>query len=108
MVWKMESFGSNDLPMAPRGNETPLARSRQEGNLVALVGKTEKQRVSKNRSKEHLERIARIDDDVLGYNLDGRLVLMRYAQNERKFDLYTTLPFVKGVTERETGRTLLV
>ena len=107
MVWKSESWGYNGLPMAGQG-VTSLPRPRQEGSLIALVGKTEQQRVSIDRNKEHLEKITRINDDVLGYNLDGKLVLMRYAQNDREFDLYATLPFVKGITERETGRTLLI
>lgn len=107
MVWKTESWDYNGLPMAG-GGATPLSRPRQEGSLIALVGKTEQQKVSVDRNREHVERITRIDDNILGYNLDGKLVLMRYAQNDRGFDLYTTLSFVKGVTERETGRTLLI
>jgi hypothetical protein len=111
MVWKMDSWsgGVYEQPSTiQQPKAEPVVRPRQSGNLLALVGKTEKRRVSRDRKNERLERITRINDDVLGYNLDGRLMLMRYAQNDRKFDLYTTLPFVKGVTERETGRTLLI
>ena len=114
MAWKMDSFsfGTSNLSWEEyeqrRTIQQPQARPRQGGDLVALVGKTEQQRVSTDRHKEHLERITRINDDVLGYNLDGKLMLMRYAQNDREFDLYATLPFVKGITERETGRTLLI
>jgi hypothetical protein len=36
------------------------------------------------------------------------MVLMRQPKNGRIFDSYVSLPFAKGVTERETGRTLLI
>ncbi|HIG92649.1 MAG: hypothetical protein QT02_C0006G0006 [archaeon GW2011_AR9] len=123
MVWKMsspfDSGGGSERPLgggyrSPASYATPVATSvprpkaRQPGNLIAQVGKTTKSKVSKDRTSESLERLLRIDDDLLGYNLEGGRVLLRCPQNERAFDTYIALPFVKGVTERESGRTLLI
>ena len=72
------------------------------------VERVEKQRVSRQRENEKVERLFRIDDNILGYNLDGQRVFVRCQQNERAFDVYIALPFVKGMTERETGRTMII
>ncbi len=83
-------------------------RPYQNGGLIALVGKPEQQKPSRSKRMEIVERMPSIDDNLLGYNLEGRQVLLRCAQNERDFDLYVAMPFVKGVTERVTGRTMMV
>lgn len=83
-------------------------RPRQEGDIVALVGTHQQGRVSSNGRTEQLERLVGVDNDLLGYNVGGGRVLVRYAKNERSFDQYLEMAFTKGVTERETGRTLLI
>lgn len=103
-MWK--TWGCSSDSVAPR--ETPSPKPTQPGNLVGLVGKVEGGRVSRRPKKEHMETFQKISNDLLGYNLDGRLVLMRCEKNDRGFDNYITLPFTKGVTERETGKTLLI
>jgi len=55
-----------------------------------------------------VERIDRIDNFTLMYNLGMGKVLMRCPQNEAKFEVYVAMPFTKGVTERSSGRTLLI
>jgi hypothetical protein len=104
MVWKTWNCGSFE-PAAP---SSPVKRPRQEGNLIGYVGNITGGVISRNRNAEHLERLPVLADELLGYNLEGNLVLVRVAQNERSFDHYVALPFTKGVTERETGRTLLI
>jgi hypothetical protein len=42
------------------------------------------------------------------YNQEAGRILMKVAQNNANFDQYVGLPFTKGVTERETGRTELI
>jgi len=83
-------------------------KPRASGNLVGLIGKNSRSQPSRDRSKEHLEKLVRIDDNLLGYNLDGKICLVKCKQNESKFDVYIGMPFVKGVTERISGRTLLI
>jgi len=92
-----------DKPPRPITN-----RPREEGHIIALVGTPQQGRPSRNPLEEHLERIYQVDSDLLGYNLDGRMALLRLPQNDRSFDQYIALPFMKGVTERKTGRTLLI
>ncbi len=77
-----------------------LPQERQEGALVASVGRRDK--------TLSVESIYRIDVDLLGYNLFGGKVLLRVPQNDLSFDSFIALPFTKGVTERETGRTMLI
>ncbi|MEK6927271.1 MAG: hypothetical protein AABX11_02460 [Nanoarchaeota archaeon] len=76
-------------------------RTRCEGQLVASVGSRSKKEVS-------VERIPQINDELLGFNLNGQMVLIKMKQNDTKYDQYIGLPFTKGVTERETGRTMLI
>lgn len=83
---------------APRESTQPQ-KKRQKGHLTASVGKERALSV---------ERIYRIDNELLGYNLNGHKVLLRVPQNDRQFDHFISLPFTKGVTERETGRTMLI
>ncbi|MBI2672817.1 hypothetical protein HYX19_01015 [Candidatus Woesearchaeota archaeon] len=112
MVWKTWTEVLYDPVIRecnkPREKKPVEPKKRQEGSLIALVGDQQNRMVSFDREKEHLERLCKISDDILGYNLDGRMVLMKCGQNESKFDVYISLPFVKGVTERGTGRTLLI
>ncbi len=125
MVWKTwsaESYARQD-PIAYSGGQilnTPIekikeikapprrAKPRQKGDLVALVGRIIDGKVSRTGELEHMERIYGINDDLLGYNVDGKRVLVKYHLNERKFDIYVAMSFVKGVTERNTGRTMLI
>ena len=105
MVFKSDWGGSwNNAPRVVQ--ETP--RLYQDGGLIALVGKPEARKPSRQGRMEIVEQLTRIDDNLLGYNLEGRQVLLRCASNERDFDLYVAMPFVKGVTERESGRTMLI
>ena len=80
-------------------------KERQKGSVIAVVGQGN--RVSKSSREEILENAYRIDDELLGYNT-GRVVLVRCKQNDSEFEVYLGLPFTKGMTERETGRTLLI
>ncbi len=105
MVYKSWSGSSSYDP--PRMVQE-VARPYQAGSVVALVGSVEKKRPSRHKDMEIVERVPKIDDELLGYNLEGRQVLLRCAQNERAFDLYVAMPFVKGVTERGSGRTMLI
>lgn len=103
MVFKSVGYGG-----ASDRVYTPPVQRRVEAPLVALVGSPQKRKPSNNRVDEVIERVSRINNDVLGYNLDGRMCLMRSGKNDRNFDEYLSLPFTKGVTERVTGRTLLI
>ncbi len=96
MVWKTWSGAGSYRETA--SIET-LPKKRQEGNIIVNVG---------TKKELSVERIPKIDDNLLGYNLDGKKVLLKVDKNDRLFDYYISLPFTKGVTERETGRTLLI
>ncbi len=118
MAWKMSSWsgstysgssGSDYIPdYQPARPQPPSAKPYQPGALVAHVGTARKCHVSRERREEHTEKIPKIDDNLLAYNLDGRNMLIRCKQNQRSFDIYVSLPFVKGVTELGTGRTLVI
>lgn len=82
--------------------------ARQDVGLIARVGICERGKPSSEGSREHNERIIRIDDNILGYNLNGKMCLIRAKKNDREFDCYLAMPFTKGVTERLTGRTMLI
>ncbi|PIN93416.1 hypothetical protein COU54_03095 [Candidatus Pacearchaeota archaeon CG10_big_fil_rev_8_21_14_0_10_31_24] len=56
----------------------------------------------------NVERIYEINNELLGYNLDNKKVLIRVPQNDSEFEQFVYLSFTKGVTERETGRTMLI
>ena len=107
MVWKTwTSSNYSSQPSVPRVCAEP--RPMQQGNVIAVVGNSVAGRVSRDGRKEHVERLARINDEILAYNLDGRLALMRDRKNDRQFDRFIAMPFTKGVTERESGRTLVI
>ncbi|MBI5390498.1 hypothetical protein HZB02_03345 [Candidatus Woesearchaeota archaeon] len=110
MVFKSIGWGRGDDVPESRERALPKARTtpRQEGGLVGLVGESNGGGFANEPASEHYERLFKVDGGVLGYNLDGKMVLMRYEKNERGFDHYIGLPFTKGVTERGTGRTLLI
>lgn len=105
MVFKSD-WGGSWSSSARVVQEAP--RPYQEGGLIALVGKPEGRKPSRQGRMEIVERMPTIDDNLLGYNLEGRQVLLRCVQNERDFDLYVAMPFVKGVTERGSGRTMMI
>lgn len=85
-----------------------ISRPREEGHIIALIGTPQHGRPSHDALEEHLERIYQVDNNLLGYNLDGRMVLLKLPQNDKNFDQYIALSFMKGVTERKTGKTLLI
>lgn len=100
-------YGSSSSELLPPRNCSGT-RPYQRGDSIVLVGKIEGRRPSRDFQREHLERIPKFDDELFGYNLEGRMLLLRQPKNDREFDSYVSLPFAKGVTERETGRTLLI
>jgi hypothetical protein len=110
MVFKSIGYGRNEdyVRIANNLNDNPVTEKRQDGNLIALVGNIKNKKVSDRRKNEYIERIPLIDNELLGYNLDGKMCLIRAKKNDRNFDMYLSLPFTKGVTERHTGRTLLI
>ncbi|MBI5064629.1 hypothetical protein HZA97_00195 [Candidatus Woesearchaeota archaeon] len=101
MVWKSASYGPSEYT-----NYGSHPTSRVENNVVAYVGTST--RSDPKRNSGSVERIAQIDDDLLCFNAEAGSVLVRIKENDRKFDTFIKLPFTKGVTERETGRTLLI
>ncbi len=112
MVFKSVGYGSSgdyssrpsysppqrEVIAAPRQDYQPQ-KKQQSSDLIVSVGK--ERRLS-------VESIYRIDNELLGYNLNGNKVLLRVPQNDKQFDHFVSLPFTKGVTERETGRTMLI
>ncbi|MEK6825682.1 MAG: hypothetical protein AABY00_02765 [Nanoarchaeota archaeon] len=109
MVFKSIGYNSSG-DYSPRPAYTPppqptpsssyqTQQKSQQGKLIASVGR---ERILS------VERIYNIDNDLLGYNLSGGKVLLRVPKNDKKFDHFISLPFTKGVTERETGRTMLI
>lgn len=71
----------------------------QPGNLITSINRGE---------TLFVERIYEMNNELLGYNLSGGKVLLKVPQNDAQFDCFISLPFTKGVTERETGRTMLI
>ena len=123
MVWKMFSpYRTGDeitslrsdhgqyhqLPKRKLREETRKPKPHQPGNLIALVGIPIQGKPSSKRDEENLECICNIDNELLGYNAGANMVMLRMPQNERDFDIYASFPFMKGVTERDTGRTLVI
>lgn len=105
MVFKTWDTGTYVAP-EPKRISTP--QTYQAGSLVGLVGTSYRGRASRDGTKEHMENLYRIDGDLLAYNASAGRLLVRYEKNERDFDRYILLPFTKGVTERTTGRTLMI
>ncbi len=97
MVFKSVGYSSSSSSYEPRPVCTPSPRAK--GDIVATV-------TSKSITK--LENIYAINNEILGYNLDGNKVLIKVPQNDASFEQYISLPFTKGVTQRQTGRTLLI
>lgn len=106
MVWKSIGCGGDYGRVKALPAERP--KSRQNGGLIALIGKVEKRRPSTNYENEWLERLTTLSDDMFLYNQSAGRILMKVAQNNVNFDQYVGLPFTKGITERETGRTELI
>ncbi len=106
-MWKnfSDDYGSVPEPIRerskPRVKQAYNNQNRQHGKIIASIGRGPSVTIN-------LENLYQIDDEVLGYNLDSRRVLIRAPQNSKDFDAYIALPFTKGATERETGRTLLI
>ncbi|MEI6731861.1 MAG: hypothetical protein WCK90_04225 [archaeon] len=103
-----KSIGYCSGEHSSRDSSTSGNSSRVEGQLVARVGSARQGRPSNSARGEHVERLIGLDNGVLGYNLDGKMCLMRAKKNDRGFDSYLAMPFTKGVTERESGRTMLI
>jgi hypothetical protein len=110
MVFKSYSVTRDYEPERRRNNleDGIITPPRVEGNLIALVGKPEKNLPSTRRKEERIEILDKIDDEILGYNINGKICLMKTKKNSSSFDNYIAMPFTKGVTERGTGRTLLI
>ena len=101
MVWKSASYGPSEYTKY-EPHQTP----RVDSNMIAYVGTST--RNDPKRNSGHVEMINRIDDDLLCFNAEAGSLLVRVKENDRKFDTFIKLPFTKGVTERGSGRTLLV
>ena len=125
MVFKSIGYGGGDYRapayQAPSVQPMSIAPSRrQRGNLVGYIGQAEqkerrsgqrrlsKKQASNSPENEWVERLTTLDNGLFGYNAEAGRVLLRVGKNERKFDEYIGLPFTKGVTERDTGRTMIM
>jgi hypothetical protein len=105
MAWKSSSWSSPSTvgDYSPRHTYSPHPEptSRQtpqnKGKLIASIGE-----------EKSTESLYKIDDELCGYNLSGNKVLIRLSQNDTAMEQYIGLSFTKGVTERETGRTMLI
>ncbi len=101
MVWKSTNYGPSEYTRC-----TPQPAPRVNNDLVAYVGSSTKKEPKRNSGRA--ESIPKIDEELLCYNAEVGSLLVRIKQNDRKFDTFVKMPFTKGVTERETGRTLLI
>ena len=106
MVWK--SIGCDGDYGRAKALPAERPKSRQSGGLIALVGNVEKHRPSITYEKEWMERLTTLSEDMFLYNREAGRILMKVSSNSAKFDQYVGLPFTKGITERETGRTELI
>ncbi len=104
-TWSTESYSVAQRVEPVHRPSTPSPKLRQNGSVIAHVGKGKT--VSKDPTQEWIENVYRIDQDLLGYNA-GKVILLRCSYNNPAFNMYVGLPFTKGVTERETGRTELI
>ena len=68
-MWKSFNTYSEPARTAPIRTRHP----RKEGGLIASVGESRE-------SKIEIEGIYKIDNDILGYNLDSKRVLLRVPQ----------------------------
>jgi len=119
MVWKLGTLGMDDAYyertrraeqptyQSPRLVEDtpPVPKLRQQGMVIAQIGLGGG--VSRTRDQEWVENVYSVDHQLLGYNA-GKMILLYCPDNDRAFDMYIGLPFTKGMTERETGRTMLI
>ncbi len=101
MVFKSDNYGP-----AYYEQSTPKETPRVDSDLIAYLGSSTKQ--NPKRESGIAEKIYKIDDELLCYNVSPGFVLARIKSNDRRFDEYIKLPFTKGVTERESGRTMLI
>lgn len=95
----------------PEGYTITPAVRKQEHNpakLLAYVGNAPKGKDAKPGLTGKVEREYRITDELLGYNAGKGVIFMRLEDNSRKFDVYVQMPFTKGVTDKKTGRTMLI
>ncbi len=107
MVWKSVGYGGSDYQREEVvRHPVVIPQQRNPAPITAYVGKSTPN--EKHRNSGCIESVPSIDDDILCYNAEPGFVLVRLKENDRKFDKYVRLPFTKGVTERETGRTLLI
>ena len=101
MVFRPTSYGPTEYQ-----NHQPKPSPRINNNIIAYVGSSRKNEPKRNSGQ--VERIPKIDEEILCYNADPGFVLVRIKENDRQFDKFIKMPFTKGATERETGRTILI
>jgi len=103
MGWKLGTWALPDAQIrvlkAPKQKVRRISAPRQKGDLISLI---------KDKYGEHFERLPTLSDETLSYSLVDGKMLFRFPENDRYFDVYLSMPFTKGATERETGRTVLI
>lgn len=105
MVFK--PWGGDDYVEKTEYERQPQKQNpKVDGNLISYVGKSTRKEPKRNSGK--IERAYKIDDELLCYNAEAGMLLVKVKENDRKFDAFVKMPFTKGVTERKTGRTLLI
>lgn len=82
--------------------------SRQSDLLIAHVGQPYRGKSKNDRSDERAENLYTLNEDTLLSNIGAGRILVKYIKNDPEFNEYVSLPFTKGVTERDTGRTMLI
>ena len=100
MVWKSTGGECYSRPtyQAPEPRYVPQPRL-QQGDIVVAAGR------GKN---SHVEQVYAIDKELCGYHLSSGKVLLRVPQNDTTMEQFIGLSFTKGVTERASGRTMLI
>ena len=84
---------------------------RKNSDLMSYIGNGPEGKQAKKVKASltgHLENELKITDDLLGYNAAKGIVLIRVEDNSRDFDIFVGMPFTKGVTDKTTGRTMLI
>ncbi len=81
---------------------------RQSDLLIAHIGEPYKGKSKNDRSDERTENLYALNEDTLLSNIDAGRILVKYIKNDPEFNEYVSMPFTKGVTERKTGRTMLI
>lgn len=92
------------LPLK-KPEDKPLESTPQ---LSAYVGQPENDKPSNRGDREWVERLYSLDNELFGLNYEAGRVLIRIPENDSRYDHYAGMPFTKGVTERETGKTMLL